>query len=259
MPWERCVPEAFDGKAVIVTGAGSGIGRAAAEMFAGQGAAVTVADIDLARAEAVVKEIRNVGRTARAAYVDVARSDSVAELIDNAVAIYGRLDSAFNNAGVPGEFHDLLDCSEPEWDKVFDCNVRGVWLCMKHEIAAMLKGGGGAIVNTSSGAGLVAPARMGAYTASKHAVIGLTRSAAVDFGPFNIRVNAICPGMTSTPMLDATLEAVEADTEAIMKGLALRRFGSPAEPAAAAVWLCSEGASYITGASLTVDGGLAIA
>lgn len=249
----------FEGKAVVVTGAGSGIGEAAAKMFAEQGASVTVADINLSSAETVVRAIEASGYIARPAFVDVAKSDTVMQLIDGAVTAYGRLDCAFNNAGVPGEFHDVMDCTVSEWDKVFDCNVRGVWLCMKYEIAAMLEVGGGAIVNTSSAAGLVAPANMGAYTASKHAVVGLTKSAAVDFGPRNIRVNAICPGMTSTPMLMQSFDASDEYATAISRSIALRRLGTPNEQAAAAVWLCSDAAAYLTGAALPVDGGLSAA
>jgi NAD(P)-dependent dehydrogenase (short-subunit alcohol dehydrogenase family) len=191
----------FHGKVALVTGGASGIGRAAALAFAREGAKVVVADIAEAAGRSTVTEITRGGGEARFALTNVLDPKDIKAMVAVAVSEFGRLDFAFNNAGDRGGSTNVVDCTEQEWDHVMNLNLKSVWWCMKYEIPAMPKGGGGAIVNTSSGLGNFAGPNMASYTTSKHAVIGLTRSAAVDFGPLNIRVNALLPGATDTPML----------------------------------------------------------
>jgi len=248
----------FQGKVVVVTGAGSGIGRAGARLFAERGASVVVSDLNESTAKATTEEILQAGGRAVAIAADISKEDAVAAMIETALSQFGRLDAAFNNAGHPGACNDVVGCTDAEYDQVMTCNVRGTWYCMKHEIPAMLRSGGGAIVNVSSGAGIFGIPVMAAYVASKHAVVGLTKSAALDFGAQNIRVNALCPGMTATPQLSHVLDVQGVDNAVMLEGVPMGRFGTPEEQAAAAVWLCSDGASYLNGVALPVDGGLAI-
>lgn len=248
----------FDGQVALVTGGGSGIGAAAARIFAREGAKVAIAGRTLSSCEAVAAEITAAGGEAIALQVDVTSESAVAAMVADTVAAFGRLDAAFNNAGYLGEKASVTECTAEDWDMSFNVNVRGVWLCMKHQIPQMLAQGGGAIVNTASGLAEFASPRMAAYVAAKHAVNGLTRSAAMDFGPRNIRVNAILPGATRTPMLPGHDDAEDAVLASLSAQVPLRRLGTAEDQAEAAVWLCSDRAAYVTGVSLMVDGGVTI-
>jgi len=245
-------------KVALVTGGNSGIGAAAARIFAREGAKVAVAGRTLADCEKVAAEIVAAGGTAIALRVDVTVEDQVSAMVADTVAAFGRLDAAFNNAGYLGEKASVVDCTTEDWDRCFDVNVRGVWLSMKHEIPQMLAQGGGAIVNTASGLAEFASPQMAAYVAAKHAVNGLTRSAALDFGPHNIRVNALLPGATRSPMLAGHDEADDPVLADMSAKVPLRRLGAPDDQAEVAVWLCSDRAAYVSGVPLMVDGGLTV-
>lgn len=242
------------GRAGLVTGAASGIGRACAIRFAAEGAAVVVADLESARAggEETVATITAAGGTAEFVACDVASALDSAALVEAVVQRYGRLDFAHNNAGIGGSNGRLADIADEDFDRIIAVNLRGTFLGMKHQIRAMLGNGGGAIVNTSSNAGLRGVRLLSPYTASKHGIVGLTRNAAVEYADDGIRVNAVCPGAIVTPlMLRGTPErALE-----IRKPQAMSRFGEPEEVAAAVVWLCSADASFVTGVALPVDAG----
>ena len=250
------VPEAsFAGKVALVTGAASGIGRATAIAFAHAGARVVVADIDEAGGQGTVGLIGAAGGEAIFVRADVAEEAAVAALVETAVTRFGRLDYAHNNAGIQGTFGRLADCSRAEWDRLLAVDLTGVWLCLKHEIAQMLRQGGGAIVNTSSVSGLRGGRDSPAYVASKHGVVGLTRKAARDYAADGIRVNAVCPGVTRTPLLERVF-AVRPDLETGWRGAnPTGRFGTPEEVAAAVVWLCSDAAAFVTGHAMVIDGG----
>lgn len=243
----------------LVTGASNGIGRATALAFAAQGLKVVVSDVDAEGGEATVVLIQAAGGEAIFVRCDVARDAEVRALMETTLATYGRLDCAFNNAGIDIEKGRLADGSEAEFDAIMDVNVKGVWLCMKHELAAMLAQGGGAIVNTASVAGLIAAPKMGIYAASKHAVIGLTKTAAVEYGKKNIRVNAVCPAVIDTEMYRRakTADPKKAEMAVIMHPVG--RIGQAEEIAAAVLYLCSDAAGFVTGVALPVDGGLTAA
>ncbi len=246
-------PLDFTGKVALVTGAASGIGRASALAFAALGAAVVVSDVAAEGGEATVALIREAGGDATFIRADVSRADEVVTLIEGTVERYGRLDCAHNNAGILGPLGSLLDCPDEAFERLMAVNLRGVWHCLRAEIPPMLRQGGGAIVNTASGAGLHGNALMAAYAASKHGVVGLTRSAAQEFAGHGIRVNAVCPAAIATPMVErAFSEALKAETAARYP---MGRLGTAEEVARAAVWLCSDAASFITGIALPVDGG----
>lgn len=244
----------LEGKTAIVTGAASGIGRATARQFATEGATVVVADVAREAGRETAAAIRDDGGEATFQAVDVTDADQVAALVEGTVDRHGSLDLAFNNAGIEGTSEPLAEQSEADWDSVVDTNLKGVWLCMKHELPAMAGGGGGAIVNTSSIAGMAA---VGAapYVASKHGVIGLTRVAATEYADADIRVNAVCPGFIDTPLLDRAREESAEALQLAVEAQPLGRFGRPEEVAATAVWLCSEAASFVTGNAYPVDGG----
>ena len=240
------------GKVALVTGGSSGIGRATALTFANAGAKVVVADIGVQGGNETVRMVKEAGGEAIFVKADVSNADEVEALMDKAVESYGRLDCAFNNAGVAGATASTADYTEDEWDRVIAINLKGVWLCMKYEIPQMLRQGGGAIVNTSSLAGLVGYPNWPAYNASKHGVAGLTKTAAIEYGRAGIRVNAVCPGVIHTPMVD---EDLDFDYAPLLASHPIGHLGMPEEVAEAVVWLCSDAASFVTGHTMSVDGG----
>ncbi|MEU9164171.1 glucose 1-dehydrogenase [Streptomyces sp. NPDC048424] len=243
------------GKSALITGASAGIGAAAARVFCREGASVTLVARREPQLAALTRELRAAGHQAQYVVADVSRTEDVARAVDAAVAAHGRLDAAFNNAGVgatPQPMH-LLD--EDAYDTVMDTNVRGVWNCMRHEIRAMLAGGGGSIVNNSSTAGLVATPVTATYIASKHAVLGFTKAAACEYATHNIRINAIAPGSTRSEMIDNWLQQNPAMEDVLLQSAPLPRIADPAEIAEAAAWLCSDRASFVLGTTLSVDGG----
>ena len=245
----------FSGQVAFVTGAGAGMGLATARAFAASGAAVSLTDIDEAALNAAARELTDAGHQALALTCDVSDEDQVAAAVDRTVETFGRLDMAYNNAGIQIPPSDAAEEPAERFDRVNAVNLRGVWACMKHELRHMRAQGSGAIVNCSSLGGLVGLPERAAYHASKHGVIGLTRSAAVEYAPKGIRINAICPGTIDTPMVSDMLET-QADAMAeILKEQPIGRLGEADEVAAAAVWLCSPGASFVVGVALPVDGG----
>ena len=243
------------GKVALVTGAGSGIGRASALTFAREGAKVVVADVVVEGGEETVGMIKTAGGEALFVKADVSQAVEVEALINKTLATYGRLDCAHNNAGIEGAVATTAECTEENWDRIIAINLKGVWLCMKYEIPQMLKQGGGAIVNTASGAGLVGIPRAGAYVASKHGVVGLTKTAALEYAKAGIRVNAVCPGVIDTPMVQRITSRRPHLVERMAAGEPVGRMGKPQEIAEAVVWLCSEAASFVTGHAMAVDGG----
>lgn len=246
----------FKDKVVLVTGGGGDIGRAAALAFAKAGAVVTVTDIARAAGEATVAAIAAHGGKAGFIHADIGLAADVKALVEQVVKAHGRLDCAFNNAGIEEEHMRLADCTEETFDRIMAVNVKGVWLCMKHQLAQMNAQGSGAIVNTASVAGLVGAPKMAAYSASKHAVVGLTKSAAIEYGRRGVRVNAVCPGIIRTQMYE---RAVQADPQVEKFAVAahpIGRLGRAEEVAAVVLWLCSDAASFVTGHAHTVDGGL---
>lgn len=242
------------GKVVLITGAASGIGRAAALTFASEGARVAVIDRNEAGAREVAEQIRGSGAEAFAMATDVSDQSQVAAMLARVITQFGRLDCAFNNAGIVTPSALFAELTEEDWARNLSVNLDGVRFCMKHEILAMrAQGGGGAIVNTSSGAGVKGSPMAGAYVAAKHAVIGITRTAALDYARHGIRINAICPGYIHTPMTDWV---VRNDRELDVTSLCpIGRIGQPEDVAEAALWLASDKASFITGVALAVDGG----
>ncbi len=242
----------FTGQVALVTGAGSGLGLATAQAFAKAGAAVVLSDIDEAALAVATNELAAAGHRVKAVVCDVADEHQAASLVAQTVATFGRLDMAYNNAGVLGPMCDMTEETGEGFDQVNAVNLRGVWACMKHQLIQMRKQGGGAIVNCSSLGGLVGLPGRAAYHATKHGVIGLTKSAAMDNATRGIRVNAICPGCIETPMGDAIDPA--AMTE-FLKQQPIGRMGRPEEIASAVLWLCSPGASFVLGVALPVDGG----
>ena len=248
--------ELTKGKVALVTGAGSGIGRAAAQIFAREGAKVAAADVNQASAEKTVGLIRAAGGEAFGLQADVSKAAEVEAMVAAVVETYGRLDCAFNNAGIEGALASTADYTETDWAPVIAVNLTGVWLCMKYEIPRMLETGGGAIVNTSSAAGLLGAPRMPAYVASKHGVVGLTKTAALEYAKSGVRVNAVCPGVIDTSMVGRLKERRPRMFEKIVRGEPIGRIGRPEEIAETAVWLCSDAASFVTGHAMSVDGGI---
>ncbi|WP_447751115.1 SDR family oxidoreductase [Pseudomonas nicosulfuronedens] len=245
----------LSGQVALVTGAGNGIGRATAQAFAQQGVKVVVSDVDAKGGEATVELIRAAGGEASFIRCDVTRDAEVKALVEGTVAAYGRLDYAFNNAGIEIEKGKLADGEESEFDAIMGVNVKGVWLCMKHQIPVMLEQGGGAIVNTASVAGLGAAPKMSIYAASKHAVIGLTKSAAIEYAKKKIRVNAVCPAVIDTDMFRRAYEADPKKAEFAAAMHPVGRVGRVEEIASAVLYLCSDHAGFTTGIALPVDGG----
>jgi NAD(P)-dependent dehydrogenase (short-subunit alcohol dehydrogenase family) len=242
-------------KVALVTGASSGIGRATALAFADAGYGVVVADVAVEGAEEAVATIRAQGGEAFFVETDVSKASEVVALVEAALATYGRLDCAFNNAGIEGIMAETAECTEENWDHTLAVNLKSVWLCMRHEIPPMLERGRGAIVNCASIAGLVGFSNLPAYTASKHGIVGLTRSTALEYAQRGIRVNAVCPGVIQTPMVDRVVAEDPGMEQQLAAGAPLGRLGRPEEVAAAVLWLCSEEASFITGQAIAVDGG----
>lgn len=245
----------YKGKVAFVTGAGSGIGRAAALAFAHEGASVTVADVSEQGGRETARLIEEQGGRALAVKCDVTRIEDVKAALDKTIEALGRLDFAFNNAGVEQKNAAISEIEEEEWHRIVDTNLRGVFLCMKYEIPLILKQRGGAIVNTSSGAGVIGIKGGSAYAAAKHGVIGLTKSAALDYAAHNIRVNTVAPGYIATPMMDRFTGGTAEGWEKIAAEEPIGRAGTPEEIAAAVIWLCSDTASFVVGHTLVVDGG----
>lgn len=244
------------GKVALITGGASGIGRATALAFAREGARVAVCDVDGKGGDETVAMVKAAGGEALFVKADVQRPAEVDALVAKVVDTYGRLDCAFNNAGIEGSITSTVDCTEENWDRTIAVNLKGVWLCLRAEIRQMLKQGGGTIVNTASVAGLVGFAGLPAYVASKHGVNGLTKTAALEYAKAGIRVNAVCPGVIQTPMLERLFRDNPAAGESIAALEPVGRLGKPEEIAEAVVWLCSEAASFVTGLPMPVDGGL---
>jgi len=245
----------FENKVALVTGAASGMGLATARAFARAGAAVVLADAGKDAVETAAGELTSAGRQAVGVTCDVTDESQTAAMVDRAVATFGRLDMAFNNAGVQAPPSDAADETAEDFDRVNAVNLRGVWASMKHELRQMRKQGSGAIVNCSSLGGLVGLPERAAYHASKHGVIGLTKSVAVEYAPKGVRVNAVCPGVIDTPMVADMLASQASAMAGIMKEQPIGRLGRADEIAAAVLWLCSPGASLVVGVALPVDGG----
>jgi len=243
----------FKNKVVVITGGASGIGKATAIVFAQKGAKVVI--VDVTEHSETLNLIHNMGEEAIFIPCDVSDTVQVKAMIEKTIATYGGIDFAFNNAGIEGETANTQECSEENWDKTMAVNLKGIWLCMKYEIPEMLKHGKGVIINCASVAGLVGFGGLPAYVASKHGVIGLTKTAALEFAKKGIRVNAVCPGIIETPMMDRLSGN---DLEAIARFSAMEpmgRYGKPEEIANAVIWMCSDDASFLTGHAMAVDGG----
>lgn len=240
-------------RVALVTGGGSGIGRAAAQAFARNGARIVIADMATVAGEETAHMIESAGGKALFVRTDVSKGDQVNAMVAKAVDRYGRLDFAFNNAGIGSGGAPITETEEADWDRTIAINLKGVWLCMKHECTQMLRQGGGVIVNTSSMMGMVSGPGISAYSASKAGVLGLTRSVALDYARQGIRVNAVCPGSVWTAMTERP--EARAAMERIAEATPMGRLGVPNEIADAVVWLCSDQASFITGQAFSIDGG----
>jgi NAD(P)-dependent dehydrogenase (short-subunit alcohol dehydrogenase family) len=248
----------FENKVALVTGAGSGMGLATARAFAEAGAAVVLADYNEDAVRAAAAQLVAAGYKAIAVRCDVSEDDEVAAMVDRTVAEFGRLDAAFNNAGVMAKIAPTADSTREEWDRVIGVNLRGVWSCMKHELRQMERQGSGAIVNNASVGALTGNPGIGSYIASKHGVVGLTRTAALEYVKHGIRVNAVNPGLIDTQIGRDVFKGDEVVYEETAKQVPIGRAGRPEEIASAVLWLCSPGASYVIGHALTVDGGMTV-
>ena len=253
------VNETLTGKVAFVTGAGGGIGRATAMAFAREGASVVVADVSEKDNQRTARMIEEQGGRALVVRCDVTRAEDVKTALDKTIEAFGRLDVAFNNAGIePRKPAPTADYDLEEWDRIIEIDLRGVFLSMKYEIPLMLKQGGGAIVNTSSGAGVIGIKGSPAYTAAKHGVIGLTRAAALDYAAQNIRVNTVCPGYIDTPMMDRFTGGTAEGRARVISEEPIGRMGRPEEIANAVLWLCSDASGFVIGSAMVVDGGQTI-
>lgn len=246
----------LDGKIALITGGSSGIGRATAVLFAQHGAKLAIADLNPDGGQATVQLIRDAGGTAVFIQTDVSQAAQVENMVNGVVREYGRLDIAFNNAGIDGIPVRTADSREDEYDRIMAVNAKGVWLCLKYEIQQMLLQGGGTIINTASVAGLIGAHSMSAYAASKHAVVGLTKTAAVEYASKGIRVNAVCPAIIRTAMVERAFAHLPQLEQGTIQNNPSHRIGDPREVAEAVLWLASDASSFTTGATLTVDGGL---
>jgi NAD(P)-dependent dehydrogenase (short-subunit alcohol dehydrogenase family) len=248
----------FEHKVALVTGAGSGLGLATAKAFAESGASVVLADANETAVNCAAEELSALGHKTLAIQCDVADDAEVKAMVDRTVARFGRLDAAYNNAGVQNVVAEAAESTREDFDRVVSINLRGVWSCMKFELRQMLEQGSGAIVNCSSIGGLVAGPKRGTYQASKHGVLGLTKSAALDYAAKGIRINAVCPGIIHTSMLDQMMTTQADALKAMLMNVPIGRLGRPEEIANAVLWLCSPAASFMIGHALVVDGGYTI-
>ena len=249
------VDQSFVNRVALVTGAASGMGLVTARLFAEAGAAVVLADVNASAARSAADQLAAAGHRVLAVGCNVADEDEVAAMVEKTVNAFGRLDAAFNNAGVQSPAIDTADASGEEFDRVIAINLRGVWNCMKHELRQMRGQGSGAIVNCSSIGGLIGLPGRAAYHAAKHGVLGLTKSAALEYASRGIRINAVCPGTIDTPMVSAMLAKEPDAMKEIMRDQPIGRLGRPEEIASAVLWLCSPGAGFVIGHALAVDGG----
>ncbi|MEH2335026.1 SDR family oxidoreductase [Nostoc sp.] len=247
--------KSFKGKVAFITGGGTGIGVATAVAFAKEGVSVVIVGSSDKHLEEGINRIKQEGGEALAIKCDVRRAEDVKAALDQTIEVYGRLDYAFNNAGVDHPGTPLADITEEEFDRQMNINLKGVFLGMKYQIPLILKSGGGAIVNTSSGAGVKGFKGQAAYTAVKHGVIGLTRSAALDYATYNIRINVVAPGIIDTPMMDRFTGGTEEGRKGAISQEPIGRAGTPEEIANAVIWLCSDASSFVTGHTLVADGG----
>jgi NAD(P)-dependent dehydrogenase (short-subunit alcohol dehydrogenase family) len=243
-------------KVVLITGGGSGIGRETAVLFAQHGAKLVIADLNPGGGQETVQMITDAGGQALFVQVDVSQANQVENMVNETVAKYGSLDIAFNNAGIDGKPVRTADGTEEEYDRIMAVNAKGVWLCLKYELQQMLLQGGGTIINTASVAGLIGAHSMSAYAASKHAVVGLTKTAAVEYASKGIRVNAVCPAIIRTAMVERAFAHLPQLEQGAIQNNPSHRIGDPREVAEAVLWLASDASSFTTGATLTVDGGL---
>ena len=247
--------ESFAGRAAFVTGAANGIGRATALAFAREGASVIVADVAERGIQETARLVEQAGGRALAVRCDVTRPEDVKAALDKTVEAFGRLDFAFNNAGIEQPVGPMAEIAEEVWERIIDVDLRGVFQCMEYQVPIMLRSGGGAIVNTSSGAGVKGIAGQAAYCAAKFGVIGLSKAAALDYAKQNIRVNVVCPGIIETPMMDRFSGGTPEGRERVIAQEPIGRMGRPEEIAAAVVWLCSDPAAFVVGHAMVVDGG----
>jgi NAD(P)-dependent dehydrogenase (short-subunit alcohol dehydrogenase family) len=248
----------FNNKVALITGAASGIGLATARAFAESGAAVALADLDAAAVESAAKELVAAGHKAIGISCNVAIEAEVASMVQRVVSTFGGLDFAYNNAGMHIPVNETADVEGSDYDAILGVNLKGIWNCLKHELIYMRTQGSGAIVNCSSQSGLIGNTGISAYTASKHGVIGLTKSSALEYAPKGIRINAICPGAIDTPMIAKAVESSPEHMKAILSEIPLGRLGYPKEIASTVLWLCSSGAGFMIGQAVTPDGGYTV-